>query len=58
MQNTLRNSTDEVFSHASEFNKLKQQGLLNSADDVAKHILEIFLRTSDVDFSDKEWLMA
>jgi NAD(P)-dependent dehydrogenase (short-subunit alcohol dehydrogenase family) len=56
MQKTLRSSTDDVFAHATEFGKLKDQGLLNKPEEVAKHILEIFIKSSDADFVNNEWL--
>ena len=56
MQKTLRSSTDDVFSHASEFGKLKEQGLLNFPNDVALDIMSIFLESQDSDFIDKDWI--
>lgn len=55
MQKTLRNSKSEVFPFAEEFKKLKKENRLSSPKIVAAHIMNIFLNSSDLEFSNQYW---
>lgn len=55
MQKTLRSSTPEIFSHSEDFVNLKKNQLLAQPNEVAKHIINTFCKTSDSKFSTSNW---
>ena len=56
MQKTLRSSNSDIFPYSDEFKKLKTDNQLNDPEKVASNILDIFLKSTDQDFSEKEWI--
>jgi NAD(P)-dependent dehydrogenase (short-subunit alcohol dehydrogenase family) len=55
MQKTLRSSNSDVFPYSDEFKKLKTNNHLNDPEKVASYILDIFLKSTDEEFSEEEW---
>ena len=55
MQKTLRSSNDKIFPHSSDFKNLKSDNKLHKTHDVAEHIIDIFINSSDNLFSQHDW---
>jgi len=56
MQETLRSSTTTIFPYSDKFKQMKIDKQLIPPSEIAAHILDIFINSTDNDFKDSEWI--